>query len=232
MEQNIIEILAQQLRKQRRHHLEEFRKAEEYLASIAAERETELEEHAQEEQSARVLAYLDDRTLQAIHEVDAALERILRGVYGICEGCGHYIAVGRLEALPASRRCTECEERNEKHTITPMEEPETASAPAVPADLSLLGDAELVESIREHLKEDGRIDTEELRIACRKSVVYLTGAVPSQAAPDPAEDYHRCSWSHQHRRSNPSGRAAMGAGRSLQGNPAGAARCRARFAWN
>ena len=181
MEHNLIETFTEQLRKQRKHYLEAFRKAEEGLESIAAERESELEEHAQEEQSARVLNHLDDRTLQTVREVDAALQRILKGVYGLCEGCGHYIPVDRLRALPATRRCTDCEARDEQQTAAPAEEPEIASTAPVPPDLSPLDDAEWVQVIRDHLKEDGRIDTEELRIVCRKRVVYLTGALPSEA---------------------------------------------------
>ncbi len=181
MEHNLIETFAEQLRKRRKHYLEAFRKAEEGLESIAAERESELEEHAQEEQSARVLNHLDDRTLQAVHEVDAALQRILKGVYGLCEACGHYIPVDRLRALPATRRCTDCEARDEQQTAAPAEEPEIASTAPVPPDLSPFDDAEWVQVIRDHLKEDSRIDTEELRIVCRKGVVYLTGALPSEA---------------------------------------------------
>ena len=180
MEYNLMDTFAEQLRQQRKHYLEAFRKAEEGLESIAAERESELEEHAQEEQSARVLNRLDDRTLQAVHEVDAALQRILKGVYGLCEGCGHYIPVDRLRALPATRRCTDCEARDEQKAAAPAEEPIASTAP-VPPDLSPLDDAEWVQVIRDHLKEDGRIDTEELRIVCRKGVVYLTGALPSEA---------------------------------------------------
>ena len=51
----------------------------------------------------------------------------------------------------------------------------------VPADLSLLSDPELTEAIKEHLKEDGRIDLEELHAVCRKGAVYLSGVLPSKA---------------------------------------------------
>jgi hypothetical protein len=51
----------------------------------------------------------------------------------------------------------------------------------VPAELGLLSDRELIEAIQEHLKEDGRIDMEELHVACRKGVVYLSGTLPSEA---------------------------------------------------
>jgi RNA polymerase-binding protein DksA len=49
--------------------------------------------------------------VQARHrlaEVDAALERLERGTYGLCEVCGQPIAQARLEARPAARRCITC----------------------------------------------------------------------------------------------------------------------------
>ena len=39
----------------------------------------------------------------------------------------------------------------------------------------------MAEAIREHVKEDGRIDMEELHVLCRKGVVYLSGKIPSEA---------------------------------------------------
>jgi RNA polymerase-binding transcription factor DksA len=41
-------------------------------------------------------------------EVDAALERVEIGTYGVCEGCGEPIPPARLEARPAARRCVTC----------------------------------------------------------------------------------------------------------------------------
>ena len=165
----------------RKEYLDEFRKAEEDLESIAEERESELEEHAQEEQSARLLTRMDDRTLHAVQEIDAALQRHLKGNYGSCEVCGGIIPIARLRALPATRYCTDCEAQYERQTVTSPEEAETPSTGSVPGDLSLLDDTELADVIREHLKDDGRIDTEELRIVCRKGVVHLSGALPSEA---------------------------------------------------
>ena len=59
----------------------------------------------------------------------------------------------------------------------------SAASPAAPvaADLNLLSDNELTLAIKEHLKEDGRIDMEELHIVCRKGAIYLSGTVPSEA---------------------------------------------------
>ena len=41
-------------------------------------------------------------------EIDAAVERVRTGRYGICENCGRPIAPERLEALPATRWCRDC----------------------------------------------------------------------------------------------------------------------------
>ena len=168
------------LRQQREHYLREFRKAEEGLESIAAERESELEEHAQEEQTARYLSRLDDRTLYEVKEIDSALQRILDGAYGGCESCHRAIAQARLRALPATRLCAKCAARNERKPGAALVETETSAAASIPADLTLLSDRELADAINEHLKEDGRLDTAELRIVVRRGVVLLTGILPSE----------------------------------------------------
>ena len=180
MDRNLLDMFAEQLRWQRKQYLDEFRRAEADLESIAEERESELEEHAQEEQSARLLKRMDDRTLHAVREIDAALGRVLKGNYGICEACGDTIMIARLRALPATRYCTDCEARNEKQTVAAPEEAKSPVVAHVPDDLSLLDDTELATAIREHLKEDGRVDAEELRIFCRDGVVHLSGVLPSE----------------------------------------------------
>ena len=40
-------------------------------------------------------------------EVDAALERLLNGTYGVCMVCGRAIPAGRLEARPTTTTCVE-----------------------------------------------------------------------------------------------------------------------------
>jgi RNA polymerase-binding transcription factor DksA len=180
MDQQVFDSFAQLLRQQRGRYLKEFRNAETGLDVIAEERESELEEHAQEEQTARLLSRLDDQTLHAVKEIDAALQRILDGTYGKCESCHKPVSLGRLQILPATRFCRACSARNQARPGVVVS-PETPSKAPVPTDLNLLSDRELVEAIREHLKEDGRIDMEELHIACRKGVVYLSGTLPSEA---------------------------------------------------
>jgi DnaK suppressor protein len=43
-------------------------------------------------------------------ELGAALDRIHRGTYGMCERCGQPIPEERLEAIPATRLCVTCKQ--------------------------------------------------------------------------------------------------------------------------
>src|SRR5262245_13331574 len=54
------------------------------------------------------LKQTDAKILQAIEE---ALTRIDKGVYGICRDCGEPIAPARLNAIPWTRVCIKCKEK-------------------------------------------------------------------------------------------------------------------------
>ncbi len=53
-------------------------------------------------------AALIEEANQALAAIDAAVERLDRGGYGICTSCGSTIAASRLEALPATATCVGC----------------------------------------------------------------------------------------------------------------------------
>jgi DnaK suppressor protein len=54
------------------------------------------------------LKQTDAKILQAI---DEALNRIDRGVYGVCRDCGEPISPARLNAIPWTRVCITCKEK-------------------------------------------------------------------------------------------------------------------------
>ncbi|MEQ1729992.1 MAG: TraR/DksA family transcriptional regulator [Vicinamibacterales bacterium] len=54
------------------------------------------------------LKQTDAKILQAIEE---ALQRIDKGTYGICRDCGEPIAPPRLNAIPWTRVCIACKEK-------------------------------------------------------------------------------------------------------------------------
>jgi DnaK suppressor protein len=54
------------------------------------------------------LKQTDAKILQAIEE---ALQRIEHGTFGVCRDCGEPIAVARLKAIPWTRVCIACKEK-------------------------------------------------------------------------------------------------------------------------
>jgi RNA polymerase-binding transcription factor len=69
-------------------------------ARLLASRRRMLAEHA--------AAAAAEATACELSEIQAALERIAAGTYGVCENCGHAIGRDRLRALPEVRRCVSC----------------------------------------------------------------------------------------------------------------------------
>lgn len=47
-----------------------------------------------------------------IESIKAALERLDKGIYGVCEICGQPIDPARLEILPHTRLCVRCAQTN------------------------------------------------------------------------------------------------------------------------
>lgn len=54
---------------------------------------------------------------QRLEEIAAALGRIEQGTYGRCERCGQEIARERLQAVPYTRFCRDCAEREENADV-------------------------------------------------------------------------------------------------------------------
>ena len=62
------------------------------------------------EQAAQLVSALETEAIEEIAEIDAALQRLENGRYGICIGCGEEISPQRLEARPACTECVDCAE--------------------------------------------------------------------------------------------------------------------------
>src|SRR6186713_229938 len=65
---------------------------------------------AQDEISSQ-LAEVESRELSSI---EIALERMRKGEYGRCDGCGEQIPLARLQALPYATTCIQCQREDEK----------------------------------------------------------------------------------------------------------------------
>lgn len=66
------------------------------------------EEHALEVEGDEVLEGVGQAGLDELRAVNAALDRIARGVFGRCAKCGEPISEARLRAVPQAALCEDC----------------------------------------------------------------------------------------------------------------------------
>ena len=171
--------LREMLLNQRQEIFEQYRLFESDLQALG-ERDIEMEEEAQKSEELILLDKLIEREKEELEEIDLALLRMAAGNYGICENCHKPISLERLEALPATRLCRICARKyGGKQKLLPRAW-EAITRAELPDEYKNLGNKELQMVILESIRNDGRIDLNELEIYCRNGVVYLEGAVPNE----------------------------------------------------
>ncbi|MFJ3201558.1 TraR/DksA family transcriptional regulator [Streptomyces sp. NPDC086989] len=65
------------------------------------------------------VAALLERAAERLEELDRAVDRLERGAYGWCEGCGERIAPARLEVRPEATTCVRCADAGAGHRHGP-----------------------------------------------------------------------------------------------------------------
>jgi DnaK suppressor protein len=114
MNKQLIAKIGVDLRRKKSSLLQDLMETHTEMQAITEERESELEESAQKDRIARLTSSLKERDQKTIRDIDAALERMAVGEYGLCENCGNEIGIGRLRALPTTQLCIECATEREK----------------------------------------------------------------------------------------------------------------------
>jgi DnaK suppressor protein len=93
---------------------------EEMESETKAERESNKDEGmdtydlASEERDREINFILSDRERSKVRNIDDALLRMDDGSYGVCDSCGLEIAEERLEAMPFTRLCRDCQQDQER----------------------------------------------------------------------------------------------------------------------
>ena len=64
---------------------------------------------ASEEREREINLILTDRDRGKLQAIEDALDRIQQRSYGVCESCEAEIAEGRLQAMPFTRLCVQCQ---------------------------------------------------------------------------------------------------------------------------
>ncbi len=105
-----------------REHLAEMKEKlhSEIESELRAERESNKDEGmdtydlASEERDREINFILSDRERVKVKQIDDALERLDDNTYGVCESCGLEIAEERLNAMPFTRLCRDCQQDMER----------------------------------------------------------------------------------------------------------------------
>lgn len=114
----ISDTFATQLRTMRAQTLEQLRAqrgGQLSRADAAAEqRANESDDWAQANAERDLSVALGERESAELLAIDAALQRIQDGSYGLCLDCGVTLPTARLHANPTALRCVACQERLEQ----------------------------------------------------------------------------------------------------------------------
>jgi len=90
--------------------LNEFRNESKDLGNGVAQ---DLADKAESSYTKEFLLSLSDAEQRELFQIDAALKRIAKGDFGICQTCQKDIHRKRLNALPWTSLCIECQEKAE-----------------------------------------------------------------------------------------------------------------------
>jgi DnaK suppressor protein len=105
-----LEERQQQLRRNVTRNAEDGRRADEEATQDIADR-------AASSYNKEFLFHQSNAERQLLQMVESALGRIREGSFGQCISCGRDINPKRLEAVPWTRHCIECQEKLERGTL-------------------------------------------------------------------------------------------------------------------
>ncbi len=88
------------------HHEVEFE-------SATSSRSAEFEEASRLDKDREYISGLLTMDTEELADINESLKRVLDGTYGKCVDCGNDIPEPRLEAMPSTLRCLDCQRQNE-----------------------------------------------------------------------------------------------------------------------
>lgn len=114
MEEEQLQQAKERLLKMRQEVMKEVSMASATSREIGQDGVPDIGDMSANTYSRDVLLNLSENQRQKIRDIDAALDRLAQGEYGVCVRCGDEIAARRMEVRPFSRYCIECKTDVEK----------------------------------------------------------------------------------------------------------------------
>ncbi len=104
----------QRLEKMRREVIQGLQDASNAARELGQDAVPDIGDMSANTYSRDILLNLNEAQQQKIRDIDAALDRLENGVYGLCARCEEEIPLRRMEVRPFSRYCVECKTEVEK----------------------------------------------------------------------------------------------------------------------
>ncbi|MDD5009105.1 MAG: TraR/DksA family transcriptional regulator [Syntrophorhabdaceae bacterium] len=97
--------------------LSKAKKLKEDSYSLGTDGIQDMADAASNSYNADILMSISDNDLTLLKDIDSALDKIVKGTYGVCEECEEKISEKRLEANPVARYCITCKRLMEEKGI-------------------------------------------------------------------------------------------------------------------
>lgn len=114
MEEKELQAARENLLRMRRELMQEVQDAAAACREMGQDGVPDIGDMSSQTYSRDVLLNLSEAQRQKIRDIDAALDRLASGEYGICLRCGEEIDPKRMAVRPFSRYCVECKTEVEK----------------------------------------------------------------------------------------------------------------------
>jgi DnaK suppressor protein len=108
MDEKKLEEAGERLLRMRRKVLQEVHDSYAASREIGQDGVPDIGDMSSNTYSRDVLLNLSETQRQKIRDIDAALERLEKGEYGVCMRCEEEIPPRRMEVRPFSRYCVDC----------------------------------------------------------------------------------------------------------------------------
>jgi DnaK suppressor protein len=108
MDEKKLEEVSERLLQMRRKVLQEVHDSYEASREIGQDGVPDIGDMSANTYSRDVLLNLSETQRQKVRDIDAALDRLAKGEYGICMRCEEEIPPRRMEVRPFSRYCVDC----------------------------------------------------------------------------------------------------------------------------
>ncbi len=113
MEKETVEYFRQILEEQRKEILKEAAKSMGQDISVSLEDRSDSVDRSSAETDRNFALRLMDRERKLLKKIDSTINKIDKGIFGICEKCGDDISPERLQARPVASLCIACKDAQE-----------------------------------------------------------------------------------------------------------------------